>query len=642
MAEFCYYLLANGVLASGLALAIWCASRWVTCPAVLHLLWVLVLLRLLMPPVMTVDVSPARKWVANTVATSDQQQEKLRASISRWEMVVAIRTAIQKSTLVPTRSVFPNSESLAASEASSDRSSLLGSLRYVARQTRLLVDRFSDAAVGFLFVIWSVGAVAFLVFQVRAAILFHSSVKRKAYSSRVWQRRSGTIAKSMGIGSCPEIRLVRATVSPMLWGFGFRTKLLFPEKLLENLNTRAQNTLIAHELAHYRRGDQWVRLLELLATICFWWHPVLWWAKNEIERAEEHCCDAMAVRQSNGRPRTYAEALLATIDFVSAPTLPPVASAVSHSNFLRERLQAIMVHPLAGGTTMLPDSYPSVLVLAALILIPCPAFWSAAIKPAAVPAVTCPSASVSVIHSSSRSTLTSADINVHPIRLNIDESNRAIFTNADAGVEIDFGVGVVASSSFSQNGELLAVGTMDGQARLVSCRTGETVRQFEIGNAAINSVSFSSQNDILAVGTRDGICQLVGLKQNNDDQVTRRRRGWQVSSARFSADGRYAAVVWRRGSKQSFEVWDLVSGRLSDTILDHPEVVAAIDIGSARIPHWCLVHRDGTMSEIDNGVQSARRLNALPRQTVREFRLATSPSTSHSTLVSAMKTATDR
>ena len=65
---------------------------------------------------------------------------------------------------------------------------------------------------------------------------------------------------------------------PMLWGFGSRTRLLFPERLLETLNASSQDTLLAHELAHYRRGDQWVRLLELFVTALFWWHPVVWWA----------------------------------------------------------------------------------------------------------------------------------------------------------------------------------------------------------------------------------------------------------------------------------------------------------------------------------------------------------------------------
>src|SRR5437773_1721665 len=79
----------------------------------------------------------------------------------------------------------------------------------------------------------------------------------------------------------------------------------------------ARATLIAHELAHYRRGDHWVRVFELVVSGIFWWNPVVWWARRQIEIAEEECCDAWVIEQFPDTPRWYAEALLETIDFLS-------------------------------------------------------------------------------------------------------------------------------------------------------------------------------------------------------------------------------------------------------------------------------------------------------------------------------------
>lgn len=637
MADFCYFLLANGVFATVLALVVCCASRWIKHPAVLHLLWVLVLLRLMMPPIMILDMSEARGWIARIANSSSEQQATLRESIGRWELVAAVTTAVHNSSLVPTTGFPPRSRSLAVGEQNAPPSSLLASSRRVLQQTLLHFSRAYESALCIVFTIWSVGTMAFLILQTRRALLFHSSVKKQAYGSRVWQQRTENVARSMGLRSCPEIRLVRAKISPMLWGFGLRTKLLFPEKLLQSLHRRAQNTLIAHELAHYRRGDQFVRLLELAATACFWWHPVLWWSRSEIERTEEQCCDAVAVRLSAGRPRTYAEALLATVDFVSSSALPPVSSAASHSSFLRQRLLAIMQHPLAGQKTHLPDSYPSVLILAAMVLIPSPAFWPAAVKPAVKPTVTSRPALLDTVTSSLQPDVRLDEPGNRPLRLTIDEASRAVLTNSEEEFEVDFGVGVVGAASFSHHGELLAIGTLNGQIRLVSCQTGSIVQQYQVGNAAIHSVDFSARDDVLAVGTRDGTCRLIGLEKNSEEQVKRCRRGWQVTSVRFSQSGRYAAVVWSRRSLQHFEIWDLVSGRVANTKLDLTRVVAAVDVGTATSPDWCLVHRDGGISQFHNGIQTRRLDRRMDAPTVREIRVAASPPAQHESLSSVVR-----
>jgi beta-lactamase regulating signal transducer with metallopeptidase domain len=65
--------------------------------------------------------------------------------------------------------------------------------------------------------------------------------------------------------------------------------LLLPRDLLDELTPDERDALLAHELAHVRRRDHWVRLLELAATALFWWYPVAWWARAALRRAEERC-----------------------------------------------------------------------------------------------------------------------------------------------------------------------------------------------------------------------------------------------------------------------------------------------------------------------------------------------------------------
>jgi hypothetical protein len=103
-------------------------------------------------------------------------------------------------------------------------------------------------------------------------------------------------------------------------------------------------TLLLHELAHLRRGDHWVRGLELLATGLFWWHPVVWLARRELREAEEQCCDAWVVWALPGAARAYATALVEAVDYLSEarPALPPVASGFGHVHLLKRRLTMIL------------------------------------------------------------------------------------------------------------------------------------------------------------------------------------------------------------------------------------------------------------------------------------------------------------
>jgi hypothetical protein len=103
-------------------------------------------------------------------------------------------------------------------------------------------------------------------------------------------------------------------------------------------------TLLLHELAHIRRRDHLLRLLEFAALGLFWWNPVAWFARREMREVEEQCCDAWVVRTLPGTGRTYATALVDALDFLcgSRPALPPLASGLGEVADLKRRLKMIL------------------------------------------------------------------------------------------------------------------------------------------------------------------------------------------------------------------------------------------------------------------------------------------------------------
>src|SRR5581483_5847036 len=142
------------------------------------------------------------------------------------------------------------------------------------------------------------------------------------------QERGQQLARNMGMARCPGIWLLSCQVSPMLWALLGRPRLLMPANLWDRLPSEQRDTLLVHELAHLRRGDHWVRRLELLVIGLFWWHPVVWWAQRRLQQAEEECCDAWVVATLPSASDAYAEALVATVAFLCrARSVVPVGAS---------------------------------------------------------------------------------------------------------------------------------------------------------------------------------------------------------------------------------------------------------------------------------------------------------------------------
>ncbi|MFO0863342.1 MAG: M56 family metallopeptidase [Gemmataceae bacterium] len=82
----------------------------------------------------------------------------------------------------------------------------------------------------------------------------------------------------------------------MLWVRGFAARLILPADLLPRLVGQQGDALLLHELAHWKRGDHWVRRLEMLVLGLYWWCPARLVGQGpHAEECEEECCDAWVV-----------------------------------------------------------------------------------------------------------------------------------------------------------------------------------------------------------------------------------------------------------------------------------------------------------------------------------------------------------
>jgi len=102
-----------------------------------------------------------------------------------------------------------------------------------------------------------------------------------------------------------ESAVVRA---PAVMGW-LRPVLLIPASMSTGLTIAQLETILAHELAHIRRHDYAVNLLQSVIETVLFYHPAVWMVSSRIREEREHCCDDLAVGMS-GNARVYASALL--------------------------------------------------------------------------------------------------------------------------------------------------------------------------------------------------------------------------------------------------------------------------------------------------------------------------------------------
>jgi beta-lactamase regulating signal transducer with metallopeptidase domain/HEAT repeat protein len=84
---------------------------------------------------------------------------------------------------------------------------------------------------------------------------------------------------------------------------------LLPVAALSGLSPRQLEAILAHELAHVRRHDYLVNLIQTVIETLLFYHPAVWWVSSQLRVLREHCCDDLAVAACGDR-KVYVHALL--------------------------------------------------------------------------------------------------------------------------------------------------------------------------------------------------------------------------------------------------------------------------------------------------------------------------------------------
>lgn len=202
-----------------------------------------------------------------------------------------------------------------------------------------------EAAMPWLVGVWIAG-VAFLSLRLAAALLVTRQLRRAVRAvAPEWQRTCDELATRLGVHRA--VRLCESTLAEVPSAIGWlRPVVLVPAGVFTGLDPRQIEAILAHELAHIRRYDYLVNLLQTAVETLLFYHPAVWWVSRQVREEREHCCDDLAVA-SCGDVLTYATALADLEDLRAAA--PSMAMAATGGSLVR-RIERLLGRAPARGS----------------------------------------------------------------------------------------------------------------------------------------------------------------------------------------------------------------------------------------------------------------------------------------------------
>lgn len=211
--------------------------------------------------------------------------------------------------------------------------------------------------------VWIVGVLGYYAFSTVSWLAARQLLRRGVCQPDPrWMARLAELQVSLGVTG--PVRLLESALvqTPAVLGW-LRPVILFPVGLMTALPTGQIEAILLHELAHIRRHDYLVNLLQALAEGLFFYHPAVWWISSAVRTERENCCDDLVIG-ARGDRLEYARAL-ATLEQSRWPvnTVP----AATGGN-LMQRISRLL-NPTQKSRTLSPALPAAILALSTALTV---------------------------------------------------------------------------------------------------------------------------------------------------------------------------------------------------------------------------------------------------------------------------------
>jgi len=225
-----------------------------------------------------------------------------------------------------------------------------------------------------------------MFFQLRgvASWLFARRLRRQGVCAATasWQALLDRLAARVRLSR--PVTLLESCLAevPVVIGY-VRPVILLPVGLLAGLPAGQIESILLHELAHIRRHDYLVNLLQIVVESLVFYHPAVWWISGVIRAERENCCDDLVVA-TQGDAFAYAAALTA-LEQNRGAVREAVLAATGGS--LVKRVRRLLVQPEGPRAALTPVFSAAILTI---MMVAAMAAWQTSAPPMRPPAPPAP------------------------------------------------------------------------------------------------------------------------------------------------------------------------------------------------------------------------------------------------------------
>ncbi|MBN1942358.1 MAG: hypothetical protein JW849_03590 [Phycisphaerae bacterium] len=220
-----------------------------------------------------------------------------------------------------------------------------------------------------LFVLYSwgtllaAGVIVRQMFRVRRIVRGSTVVTSGAVHNRLVH-----LSKRMGLRRPIRLLVSSRPIAPMAFGL-LRPSVLTPVSVHNHLPADQVETVLAHELAHHRRGDLWLNWFQILLQVVWWFNPILRVLNRAIRQAGEDCCDDLLLAGRVTTSEGYCQALLrVAAELGRQPMLGGAMGFAESVHPLSERMRRLMDPHLKRPARLPVAALAPMILLAALVL----------------------------------------------------------------------------------------------------------------------------------------------------------------------------------------------------------------------------------------------------------------------------------
>lgn len=178
---------------------------------------------------------------------------------------------------------------------------------HATRATLRSVGEIAHDALPNVVLLWLVGVT---ILSIRLVVSW-GRIKKLALTAspatETWERTLTRLSEALALRRGVAILESAAVEVPTVIGW-LKPLILLPMSTISALKPEEIEMLLAHELAHIRRHDFFVNLIQTAVETLMFYHPAAWWISHRIRIEREHCCDDMAI-ETCGSALRYARAL---------------------------------------------------------------------------------------------------------------------------------------------------------------------------------------------------------------------------------------------------------------------------------------------------------------------------------------------